>query len=102
MSVSVIVLILALILIIVFFKDFNAFVYAFVMIDIFLRIVTYLKTYIIKDNAFGFFDFIPESIPAILKSFDLGTFNDIVMFLYVIIYMIFLGLMFSKFVNRKF
>ena len=102
MSVSVIVLILALILIIVFFKDFNAFVYAFVMIDIFLRIVTYLKTYIIKANAFGFFDFIPESIPAILKSFDLGTFNDIVMFLYVIIYMIFLGLMFSKFVNRKF
>ena len=102
MSVSVIVLILALILIIVFFKDFNAFVYAFVMIDIFLRIVTYLKTYIIKDNAFGFFDFIPESIPAILKSFDFGTFNDIVMFLYVIIYMIFLGLMFSKFVNRKF
>lgn len=102
MSVSVIVLILALILIIVFFKDFNAFVYAFVMIDIFLRIVTYLKTYIIKDNAFGFFDFIPESIPAIIKSFDFGTFNDIVMFLYVIIYMIFLGLMFSKFVNRKF
>lgn len=102
MSISVIVLIIALILIIVFFKDFNAFVYAFVMIDIFLRIVTYLKTYIVRDNAFGFFDFIPESIPAIIKSFDFGTFNDIVMFLYVIIYMIFLGLMFSKFVNRKF
>lgn len=102
MSISVIVLIILLVLIIVFFRDFNAFIYSFVMIDIFLRIVTYLKTYLLKDNAFGFFDFIPESIPAILKSFDLGSMNDIVMFLYVLVYMIFLGLMFSKFVNRKF
>ncbi len=102
MTIPVIALIIILILIIVFFKDFNAFVYAFVMIDIFLRIVTYLKTYLLKDNAFGFFDFIPESIPAIIKSFDFGTFNDVVMFLYVLVYMIFLGLMFSKFVNRKF
>ena len=102
MSISVIVLIILLILIIVFFRDFNAFIYSFVMIDIFLRIVTYLKTYLLKANAFGFFDFIPESIPSILKSFDLGSMNDIVMFLYVLVYMIFLGLMFSKFVNRKF
>ena len=102
MTIPVIVLIIALVLIIVFFQDFNAFVYAFVMIDIVLRIVTYLKMYIIKDNAFGFFNFIPESIPAIIKSFDLGMFNDIVMFLYVLVYMIFLGLLFSKFVNRKF
>ena len=102
MSISVIVLIILLILIIVFFRDFNAFIYSFVMIDIFLRIITYLKTYLLKDNAFGFFDFVPESIPAILKSFDLGNFNDIVMFLYVLVYMIFLGLLCSKFVNRKF
>lgn len=102
MTIPVIVLIIALVLIIVFFKDFHAFVYAFVMIDIFLRIVTYLKMYIIKDNAFDLLSFIPESIPAIIKSFDLGMFNDIVMFLYVLIYMIFLGFLFSKFVNRKF
>ena len=65
MTIPVIVLIIALVLIIVFFKDFNAFVYAFVMIDIFLRIVTYLKMYIIKDNAFGFFNFIPENIQTV-------------------------------------
>ena len=102
MTVPVIILVIALILIIVLFKDFNAFVYSVVMIDIFLRIVTYLKAYIIKDSAFGFLNFIPESIPAIIKSFDLGMFIDIIMFLYIVIYMIFLGLMFSKFVNRKF
>lgn len=102
MTIPVIVLIIILILIIVFFKDFNAFIYSLVMIDIFLRIVTYLKTYIIKDSAFGFFSFVPESIPAIINSFDLGIFADVVMFLYVVVYMIFLGLLFSKFVNRKF
>ena len=73
MSISVIVLIILLILIIVFFRDFNAFIYSFVMIDIFLRIITYLKTYLLKDNAFGFFDFVPESISAILKSFDFSV-----------------------------
>ena len=102
MTIPFIVLIIALVLIIIFFKDFNAFVYAFVMIDIFLRIVTYLKMNVLKDNAFGFFDFIPESIPAIIRSFNLGTWTDIIMLIYVVIYMIFLGLLFSKFVNRKF
>lgn len=102
MTIPVVVLIIALILIIVFFKDFRAFVYAVVTIDIFLRIVTYLKTYIIKDTAFGFLNYIPESIPAIIKSFDLGMFIDIIMFLYIVIYIIFLGFMISKFVNRKF
>ena len=102
MTIPVIVLIIALILIIIFFKNFNAFVYAIAIIDIFLRIVTYLKTYIIKDSAFGFLNYIPESIPAIIGSFNLGMFNDILMFLYVVIYMIFLGLLISKFVNRKF
>ena len=102
MTVPVIVLIILLVLIIIFFKDFNAFVYSVVMIDIFLRIVTYLKTYIIKDSAFGFLNFIPESIPAIIKSFDLGMFIDIIMFLYIVVYIIFLVLISSKFINIKF
>ena len=102
MYIDVVVLIVLLVVVVMFFKRFSSFVFFMAIVDIFLRIVTYLKMYIIKDNAFGFFDFIPESIPAIIKSFDLGMFNDIVMFLYVLVYMIFLGLLFSKFVNRKF
>ena len=40
MNIPLLIFVLALILVIVFFKDFNAFVYFIVACDIFLRIVT--------------------------------------------------------------
>lgn len=102
MSIPLIVFIIILVLVIVFFKDFHAFVYSVVTIDIFLRIVTYLKMYIIKDTAFGFLNYIPADVPSIIKTLQLGMFNDVLMFLYVVVYMVFEGFLISKFINRKF
>lgn len=97
-----IVFIIALIAIIIFFKNFYAFVYFVCATDIFLRIVTYLKTYILRDDAFGFFDFIPANIPAMINGYNLGIFNDILMALYVIVYIVFEVLVISRFFNKKF
>lgn len=102
MNVSLIVFVLALVLVVVFFKDFNAFVYFVVTADIFLRIVTYLKMNIIKDSAFGFLSVIPANVPAIIKSFDLGMFNEILMFIYIVLYIIFEAFMIRHFIRRKF
>ncbi len=102
MTIPTIIFILILILVVVFFKDFHAFVYSVVTIDIFLRIWTYLKLNIIKDTAFTFLSVIPSDVPAIINSFDLGFFNDIFMFLYIIVYIVFEGFMISKFIHRKF
>ncbi|MDD6323905.1 MAG: hypothetical protein PUA73_04820 [Bacilli bacterium] len=102
MTIPTIIFILILILVVVFFKDFHAFVYSVVTIDIFLRIWTYLKLNIIKDTAFTFLSVIPSDVPAIINSFDLGFFNDILMFLYIIVYIVFEGFMISKFIHRKF
>lgn len=102
MNISFWVFILCLILVIVFFKDFHAFVYFVVAADIFLRLVTYFKVNIIKDTAFVFLNHIPNDVPAIIKSLDLGKFDEILIFVYVIIYMIFEGFLIRNFVKRKF
>ncbi len=102
MTVQLMILILALVAVIILFKNFNACIYFIVIVDILLRIFTYLKTYILKDDAFDFLSLIPTNVPAILQSFDLGMFNDIVMFLYVVIYIIFEVLIIKTFINKKF
>ncbi|MBR3229243.1 MAG: hypothetical protein IKF91_00280 [Bacilli bacterium] len=102
MNIPFLVFVLALILVIVFFKDFHAFVYFVVASDIFLRIVTYLRTYIIKDSALGFLKLVPADVPSIIKSLDLGMFTEILIIIYVICYIIFEGFLIRNFIRRKF
>lgn len=102
MSIPMIVFIVALILVVVFFKDFHAFVYSVVVIDIFLRVVTYLKMYIIKDTAFSFLNAVPADVPSIIKSIDMGAFTDVLMFVYVVVYIVFEVFLINKFVHKKF
>lgn len=102
MNISFIVFVIALVLVVIFFKDFNAFVYFVVMTDVFLRIVTYLKINIIKDTAFGFLKLIPADVPSIIRAFDFGVFTEILLLIYVIVYIIFEGLLIRTFVRRKF
>lgn len=101
MSIPFIIFLLGLILVIVFFKNFYSAVYFVVIVDIFLRIVTYLKVNILRDDAFGFLNFIPADVPSILNSLNLGAFEGIFMALYIIVYIVFEGLIISTFFHRK-
>ena len=102
MNVTLIILLVAMVLVVVFYKDFRAFVYFTVFVDIFLRVVSYLKTNIIKDTALSFLDVVADSIPSIIKSLDFGVVNEILMFIYVVIYIIFEILIIKIFIKRKF
>ena len=102
MSIPLVIFIIALVLVVVFFKDFHAFIYFIVASDIFLRLVTYLKLNIIKDSAFSFLNVIPANVPEIIKSFDLGIFNEILMFIYIIVYILFEGFLIRSFIKKKF
>lgn len=102
MSIPFIIFLLGLILVIVFFKNFYAAVYFVVIVDIFLRIVTYLKSTILRDDAFGFFNFIPSDVPSILNSLNLGAFEGIFIALYIVIYIVFEALIISSFFHKKF
>lgn len=102
MTVQLLLFILALGAVIFFFKNFNACVYFVVMVDIFLRIVTYLKINYFRDDAFSFFDVIPSSVLDILNALELGVFSEVLSALYVIVYIIFEVLLIRFFVKRKF
>lgn len=102
MTVQLIIFLIALAAVIFFFKNFNACVYFVVIVDIFLRIVTYLKLNYLRSDAFSFFDFIPASVPSIINSFELGVFNEVLMMIYLVIYIIFEVLIIRFFVKRKF
>ena len=102
MSVPLLIFIIALIFIVFFYKDVHAFVYFVVIIDIFLRIITYLKLNILRADAFGFLNYIPENIPSIWSPFITGTFSEILMATYIIVYIIFEVFVIIKFVKRKF
>ena len=102
MTVQLLVFILALVAIIFFFKNFNACVYFIVMIDIFLRIVTYLMENYLRADAFSFLSVIPSSVLEIFNSFELGIINEILVVIYIIVYIIFEVLLIRFFIKRKF
>jgi len=102
MTVQLVIFILALAAIIFFFKNFNACVYFVVMIDIFLRIVTFLTEHYLRADAFSFLDAIPSSVLAMLNSFEMGALNEVLVIIYVIIYIIFEVLLIRFFIKRKF
>lgn len=102
MNIPFVIFVLALVLVIVFFKDFHAFVYFIVASDIFLRLVFYLKTNIIKDSALSFLSSIPADVPTIIKSLDWGMFTEILIIIYVICYIIFESFLIRNFIRRKF
>ena len=99
-----IVILMAIIGAIVFFfkRTFSGFVYSIAVVDIFLRIITYLKANILRDDAFSFLGFIPADIPTIIRSFDMGIFVEILIGIYIIMYIVFEILLIKLFINRKF
>lgn len=102
MSVEFLIFIIALVIVIVFYKSFYSFVYFTVIVDIFLRVVTYLKTELIRADAFSFLNYIPDSVAVIIKSWDLGIFTEVLIFIYAVIYIVFLILTIKRFIKRKF
>lgn len=102
MGAALVIFIIALIIVVVFYKDFNAFVYFVVASDIFLRLIGYLKANIIKDSALSFFNAIPSDVPEIIRSYDLGALTEIFMFIYVITYIVFEIFIIRNFVRKKF
>ena len=102
MTIELIVFIIALAAIIFFFKNFNACVYFIVMVDIFLRVVTYLIEHYLRADAFSFLESLPSSVLDILNGFSAGIVNEVLVIVYIIIYIIFEVLLIRFFIKRKF
>lgn len=95
------VIIVLLIIVIVLFRRFSSFVYAVAIIDIFLRIMTFVKYNSVPELKSLIGKYLPESIGAVISRYSSGVFNTVLMWIYVIIFIIFLAYVTSYFIKKK-
>ena len=98
MYIDLIIVIVLLLLVIFVFRRFSSFVYAVAIIDIFLRIMCYLK-YKIPLKELG--NIFPENIPHILDKYTNDIVYDILEWTYVFIMGCFLVYSVIYFIHKK-
>ena len=104
MYIDLIILALVILVVVMFFKRFSSFVFLMEIIEIFLRILAFIKYNIgLKDVSALIGKYFPESILNIIDKYtgNWGIFNDIFRWCFVIIMMIFLSYIIKIFLNKK-
>lgn len=102
MYIDLIVLIILILVVIMFFKRFSSFVFFMAIMDIFLRILTFIKYNIgLKDVSHLIGKYIPESIIAIIHKYSSGLVATILDWAFVFIMIIFLSYIIKIFIHKK-
>ena len=104
MYIDLIVLIIAVIIVIMFFKRFSSFVFFMAIIDIFLRILTFIKYNIgLKDVSQVIGKYLPESVIHIIEKYtgSIPILCIILKWCFVGIMAIFLSYIIKIFIKKK-
>ncbi len=99
-----VVIIMAIIGVIVFFfkRTFSGFVYSVGMVDIFLRILAFLKVQLLGGEVYAFVNrWFPESIPAIISKYTNGVLETVLFWIYVGIMIVFEVYIIKAFFNKR-
>ena len=104
MYIDLIVLIILIVVVIMFFKRFSSFVFFMAIVEIFLRILTFIKNNIgLPDVAALIGKYLPENIFDIINKYT-GTIpllNTILKWAFLVIMVIFLTYITKIFINKK-
>lgn len=90
-----------LIIVIFFFKRFSNTVFFVAIVDILLRILTFIRDNTFKEIKNFIEKYFPENIPHIISKYAKGDLYTILVWVYVIIMMIFLYYVIKIFIKRK-
>jgi len=101
MYVDVIIVLCLLVAVIFVFRKFSSFVYAVAIIDIFLRILTFIRDNSVPELKSLIGKYFPESIPSIIATYSDGIFYTILMWVYVIIFTVFLFYITKYFIHKR-
>ena len=83
-------------------RTFSGAVYAFAIVDIFLRAMTFIKYNIgAKDISAVIDKYLPENIPAIMAKYTDGLLYKILLWLYFLLMCIFLFYVIRTFIRKK-
>ncbi len=99
-----VIIIMAVIGAIVFFfkRTFSGFIYAVGMVDIFLRILAFLKGQLLGGEVLAFVNrWFPASIPAIIEKYTDGALTTVLFWVYIVIMIIFEGYIIKGFVKKR-
>ena len=99
-----VVIMMAIIGAIVFFfkRTFSGFVYAVAMVDIFLRVLAFIKTKLFAGNILVFLNkWFPVSVPAIIDKYTDGVLCEVLIWVYVGIMVVFLFYTIRIFIKKK-
>ena len=104
MYIDLIVLIILIIVVLMFFKRFSSFVFLMAIVDIALRILTFIKDNIgLKDVSNLIGKYLPESMFGIINRYteDGSLFNILLKWAFVIIMIFFLVYIIKIFIKKK-
>lgn len=101
MYIDVIIVLGLLVAVIFLFRKFSSFVYAVAIIDIFLRILTFIRDNSVPELHNLIVKYFPESIPTIMDTYTNGILYTILMWIYVIIFTIFLFYITKYFIHKR-
>lgn len=96
------IFIVLLVLVVLLFKRVSSMIYFFAIVDIFLRIVTFIRLNIGVPSISRFITkYFPTSIAGIITNYSTGILETILLWIYVIIYIVFLGYITRTFIKKK-
>lgn len=102
MYIDLVVLVVLILIVIMYFRRFSSFVYFIAIVDIFLKILTFIKNNISLPDVAALIDkYIPESILAIVGNYTNGVVYTIISWAYLVIMCIFLGYITKFFIKKK-
>lgn len=102
MYIDLIILIILILVVVMFFKRFSSFVFLMAIIDIFLRIMTYIKYNLGLDDLSYIIDkYLPESIFDIIHKYTNGMVSTVLEWCFVGIMIIFLSYIIKIFIHKK-
>ena len=90
--------------VIFFFRRFSNFVYFIAIIDMFFRLLDIINEKLIRGlsaQIYLFFNNIPDSIPNLLSKYSSGLLYELLFWLYIVIFIIFLGYIIRTFFRKK-
>lgn len=84
------------------FRRFDSIIYFLASFDILLRIIGFLKNNITSSElATALNNYIPASLPSIINKYTSGIFNEILIWLYVVIFIIFEYYIIKTLIKKK-
>ncbi len=102
MCIDLIIVVVLLLLVVFYFRRFSNFVYAFAIIDIFLRILNFIDNNVhVPELQKLIGKYFPDSIEALIYHYTNGIITTILLWVYVALFTIFLGYIFKIFIKRR-